>query len=187
MNQNKTLAAQQKDAVLQASIDFIATLTGMKAPPIEVVPPAPVGDAAMPVAAWIQAGATLPDRKGWETCAEGRGFAVVRQSDALAALAAKDAEIARLESAWQVNTMRRKDGIIAAQETQSDKLRAELAVMTAERDAMAKNAARYVWLREIYSGSSTITEKDGFGGRMLKSYESLDAAIDAEIAKLAQK
>ena len=39
MSQNKTLAAQQKDAVFHASIDFIAKLTGLKAPPIEVAPP----------------------------------------------------------------------------------------------------------------------------------------------------
>ena len=32
-------SAQQKDAVLQASIDFISTLTGMTPPPIEVAPP----------------------------------------------------------------------------------------------------------------------------------------------------
>lgn len=32
-------AAQRKDAVLQASIDFIAALTGMKPPPIEIAPP----------------------------------------------------------------------------------------------------------------------------------------------------
>lgn len=32
-------AAQFKDAVFQASIDFIGTLTGMKPPPIEVAPP----------------------------------------------------------------------------------------------------------------------------------------------------
>lgn len=31
-------AAQRKDAVLQASIDFIAALTGMKPPPIEIAP-----------------------------------------------------------------------------------------------------------------------------------------------------
>lgn len=33
------VAAQQKDAVLQASIDFIASLTGMKPPDIEIAPP----------------------------------------------------------------------------------------------------------------------------------------------------
>jgi len=32
-------SAPQKDAVLQASIDFISTLTGMTPPPIEVAPP----------------------------------------------------------------------------------------------------------------------------------------------------
>ena len=40
MNQiNEQQSAQQKDAVLQASLDFISTLTGMTPPPIEVAPP----------------------------------------------------------------------------------------------------------------------------------------------------
>lgn len=62
----------------------------------------------------------------------------LNMSDAQAALAAKDAEIARLESAWQVDTVRRKDGIIAQQEAENDRLRAELAAMTVERDALVK-------------------------------------------------
>ncbi len=38
VKQNR-LTATQKDAVFEASIDFIGTLTGMKPPPIEVAPP----------------------------------------------------------------------------------------------------------------------------------------------------
>jgi hypothetical protein len=38
VKQNR-LTATQKDAVFEASIDFIGTLTGMQPPPIEVAPP----------------------------------------------------------------------------------------------------------------------------------------------------
>ena len=60
-------SAQQRDAVLQASIDFISTLTGMTPPPIEVAPPevfAPFKDFADQVCAiFAQPLAPVSDRR----------------------------------------------------------------------------------------------------------------------------
>ena len=48
------------------------------------------------------------------------------------------AENARLESAWHVDTLKRKDALIEMQEKESDRVKAELAALLAERDRMAK-------------------------------------------------
>lgn len=58
-----------------------------------------------------------------------------------------------------------------------------------ERDELERNAARYLWLRCGGSNDGgadfyNAFEKDGYGGSTLKYGDDLDAAIDAEIAKL---
>lgn len=80
---------------------------------------------------------------------------VIRQADALSvALSAVTAErdklkgeVARLESAWHVKTMNRKDQVIAQQEQENDKIKAENAQLRAECERLR------AFSNEIVSGA----------------------------------
>lgn len=55
---------------------------------------------------------------------------------------------------------------------------AELRRLVAENDALRADAERYRWLRDNTTNYG-LTQEDGYGGRELKGWEELDAAIDA--------
>jgi hypothetical protein len=113
------------------------------------------GDASMPVAAWIRAQTTDDASDYMGACKRNDGLygvPPIKQADALAVVAARDAEIARL---------------------------------TAERDALRKDAARYRWLtdgkRPKYIWNFVLSDDEKDAGP--PSWESLDSAIDAAMIK----
>lgn len=56
-------------------------------------------------------------------------------------------------------------------------------ISTAQRLAeLERDAARYRWLRDN-STEYSLTQKDGYGGRELKGWDDLDAAIDAAMGE----
>lgn len=55
------------------------------------------------------------------------------------------AENARLESAWHVDVMKRKDELIDMQERENDRVKAELSALLAERDRLREALADLRW------------------------------------------
>ena len=92
------------------------------------------------------------------------------------------AEIARLESAWQADAMRRKDDLIAAQECENDRLRAKNARLTDQRDAILLQAR--VWAGEAKT-QQAITREIGeiLGG--IPSWGPIAAGVEAMRQQLA--
>jgi|GEM_PF-1002395 len=52
----------------------------------------------------------------------------------------------RLESAWKVDVLNRKDELIAKQEKENDRVKAERDALLEERDRLQKDAERLDWL-----------------------------------------
>lgn len=63
---------------------------------------------------------------------------------------------------------------------------AELRRIHAECDALRADAERYRWLREN-AADYRLTQKDGYGGRELRGWDELDAAIDAARAAIKEQ
>ncbi len=77
----------------------------------------------------------------------------------------------RLESAWKVDVLNRKDELIAKQEKENDRVKAERDALLAERDALK---ALLISSREfvaVYVNSSF------FGPNARKQLEAIDAAL----------
>jgi hypothetical protein len=62
----------------------------------------------------------------------GWGNTMTAAADAMGSLLAENE---RLESAWQVDVMKRKDALIEMQENENDRVKGELSALLAERDA----------------------------------------------------
>ena len=77
----------------------------------------------------------------------------------------------------ECNEQARLNGMGAEREA---RLMAQVAELQAERDALAKDAARYQWLRDSYDPS--VHDDDG-GSFMRAAGDELDAAIDAAMSE----
>lgn len=122
----------------------------------------------------------------------GWGNTMTAAADAIDALLAENE---RLESAWKVDAMKRKDALIEMQEKENDRVKAELSALLAERDALAKDAERYRWLRNTAMETGDVApavlmvdgeckpafDEAGYGHESARSGASLDASIDAAL------
>jgi hypothetical protein len=114
-----------------------------------------VGDVAMPVVVWATAmigGSNCtpcPNRP--EAIAETHVNPLVKQADAQAALAAKDAEIAQLKERLGIKPDALQKLTLKHMGRELDKKIAEITTLTAERDAL--KAARYAYAGEFSEGA----------------------------------
>lgn len=193
MNNTTLIAAQQKDAVFQASLDFIGTLTGLKPPPIEVAPPevfAPFREFAERVCAIFEPGATAaPTPAGAAPTGE------LTDKEITDILLSHGYTIKPGETGLRRYVIDGARALLTADAAMPARLTTERDAVMAEHDALSKDAARYRWLRqkgrpyddgEDFGEAGTIsllfmTTSRGHGTSIEE--DEMDSAIDAAMAK----
>ncbi len=124
-------------------------------------------------------------RLGGAATAAVTGYSIPLYTHPSAEIDRLQAEIKRLESAWHVDAMRRKDDLIAAQERENDRVKKELAEAQAENAKLRAALKFYADSEHYHFESDNWDSVSGEPSNILWHSDEPDYIEDGEVARAA--